>query len=285
MTDHRDDFQNDARSGDGPDFGRNEDFVRRVLGSTSGSPCRRAEEQLPDLIDGRLQGMDRQLVQAHLEHCEGCRELAVALSWATPLLPDMAEVDPGPEFTAGVLARTTQKPLAARARQAAADRLPDRLRRWWQTQVMRPGFAAEFAYAATLILVLLTAVPGAPLRGTPGQALDAVNAGVGSLPVVENAVADGLQWVFAGARRSAATGWSHLETRFEPLTADWRGRVDDTTESRFELTARFKQTVEHLEAGRLQEAGYTGKIMMDSIGEFWRQWWSDHSHNEGERHE
>ena len=58
-------------------------------------------------MDGDLEGMDRELVQAHLEHCDPCRSVAVTLGWLEPLLPGMAEIDPGPAFTARVLAQTT----------------------------------------------------------------------------------------------------------------------------------------------------------------------------------
>ena len=86
---------------------RNEDFVKNVLQRTSGSACERALNLLPELSDHQLEDLDRQLVQAHLEHCEGCRQVAVALGWLGSLLPDMAILEPGPDFTAAVLAGTT----------------------------------------------------------------------------------------------------------------------------------------------------------------------------------
>ena len=71
MSPHKRDF---------PEFDA-DDFVGGVLGRTTGGACGRAVEQLADLMDDQLQGLDRQLVQAHLEHCTDCRQLAVTMGW------------------------------------------------------------------------------------------------------------------------------------------------------------------------------------------------------------
>ena len=154
------------------------DFVRDVLARTSGSACDRACGLLPDLTDGRLETLDRQLVQQHLEHCPPCRAVAVTLGWLGGELASRACLEPGPGFTAAVLARTSGRTATARARRAAAvagtgpGGLMDRFGRWWQERILRPGYAMQSAYAATVILVLLTATPLSPFRGAPGRAQD-----------------------------------------------------------------------------------------------------------------
>ncbi|MFT7700113.1 MAG: putative anti-sigma-YlaC factor YlaD, partial [Candidatus Krumholzibacteriia bacterium] len=87
---------------------QNDAFVDGVLSRTTGQACERALGQLDDLMENRLQSFDRQLVQGHLEHCEGCRSVAVTVGWLQPLLPDMAEVKVSPDFLSGVLARTSR---------------------------------------------------------------------------------------------------------------------------------------------------------------------------------
>lgn len=168
---------------------RRDDFVRDVLARTTGSACDRALEKLPDLADGHLAELDRQLVQAHLEHCASCRSVAVVLGWVDPLLPEMAELDPGPAFTAAVVRRTTgaEHPLTRAARRGATvgpAGVLDRVARWWQRQLTRPRFALEVAYVATVILVLLATVPGAPLQRPARLAGEVIQAGPTALPLV-----------------------------------------------------------------------------------------------------
>lgn len=66
-------------------------------------------------------------------------------------LPSLAEMDPGPGFTARVLMATSWKPAPEgwRARAAAV----------WQSLVRRPRFAWEAAYVATVCWVLLFGNP------------------------------------------------------------------------------------------------------------------------------
>ena len=78
---------------------RKKEFVRDVLNRTSGSPCRRALELLPGLTDGALASLDRQLVQQHLEHCAGCRTVALVMTRLGDDLVSLADLDPGPGFT------------------------------------------------------------------------------------------------------------------------------------------------------------------------------------------
>ena len=164
------------------DPARRERFVQDVLARTSGTGCARALDMLPDLAEAGLADLDRRLVQTHLEHCASCRAVAVVLGWLGPELAGLAVVDPGPAFTARVLTATSRRAAMERERRrlTGGAGLMDRLGRWWAGQIVRPYFPLQAAYAATVILVLLTAGPWAPWRDLPGQALQAVQAGPGT---------------------------------------------------------------------------------------------------------
>ena len=251
-----------------------EDFVRNVLERTSGSPCERARTLLPDLMERSLQGLDRQLVQAHLEHCPDCRGLAVTLGWLSPLLPDMAVLDPGPDFTAAVIARTTgvlspaEKMVRAGGTIGPAAMM-DRLGRWWQEEILRPQFALQFAYVATVILVLLTALPISPFRGAPEKALQVVQARPGSIPVL----ASTLQWV--DGQSEAVTGGIHrlVRSRFEALTFDLDRRGNRSSEARGQLSIHLQGAVAGARAGELGEAGYELMQAAVSVSKAWSTWW------------
>ena len=140
-----------------------DDLVASILRATSGSPCRAAEEGLPDLVDGALDAVDVELVRGHLERCAPCTALERALLEVRRALPQMAEVDPGRAFTEAVLARTSRAPA----------------RRWvaaFQALLLRPRFALEGAYLGSVVLVGLLWLPGLPLRNLPARASHAVTA-------------------------------------------------------------------------------------------------------------
>jgi hypothetical protein len=143
-----------------------DDLVASILRATSGSPCRAAEERLPDLVDGVLDAVDVELIRGHLEGCGPCTALARALLEVGSALPQMAEVDPGRAFTEAVLVRTSRAP---RQRWAAA----------FQALLLRPRFALEGAYLGSLVFVGLLALPGA--RTLPVRASQAVTVTAGSL--------------------------------------------------------------------------------------------------------
>jgi len=138
-----------------------DDLVASILRATSGSPCRAAEERLPDLVDDVLDAVDGELVRGHLAGCVPCAALERALAEMRHALPRMAEVDPGRAFTETVLERTSRAPVS---RWAAA----------FQALLLRPRFALEGAYLGALVLVGVLAVPGLPLRALPARASHAV---------------------------------------------------------------------------------------------------------------
>jgi hypothetical protein len=163
------------------------DLTRRILDRTSGSPCDRAGQLLGARWDGPLATTDQQLLDEHLAHCAACRELALVLDHLQPLLPQLAERDPGPAFTAGVLARTTGvggiKPAPTPWLDRVAARLADAAQGLWN----RPRFALEAAWTATAILALLVWGPLAPASDQEGEdpaarAVQVITAGTGIAP-------------------------------------------------------------------------------------------------------
>ena len=159
-----------------------DDLVASILRATSGSPCRAAEERLPDLVDGLLDPVDVELMRGHLAACVPCQALEHALLETARAFPAMVEVDPGRAFTESVLARTSRAPR----------------RRWleaFQALLLRPRFALEGAYLGSLVLVGVLALPGA--RALPARASHAVVRTAGMLDTRALSV-------FAGAERAAA---------------------------------------------------------------------------------
>lgn len=270
---------------------RDEDFVQRVLANTSGSACDRACEQLPDLTDGRLTGLDRQLVQSHLEHCSGCRQVAVTLGWMGQTLPAMAEMDPGPNFLAGVLARTTAASDEATIEAQNAERRPmvsprwQQIQQWFERMYQRPSFNLEMAYVATVLVVLLTAFPGSPLRNAPGQALRVMRAGPSQLPLIGVTINSGFVWL----DEQAAGAVNNLRA----LASDGLSDVDESLDARNVRSADSRKAVsDHLDAAaealRQRDPGQAGFEITQAIHfgkQAWLQWWNVNSSDDGNRKE
>jgi hypothetical protein len=141
-----------------------ENLIRGIMQRTSGSPCGRARDLICEQTDGTLEKVDAGLLSAHSEHCADCRSLAATMAWMRRPLQELAEIDPGPQFTADVLQQTL--PLG--------QRLVRRLRRFgieWAELMRRPRIAWEAAYVGAAIIGLLFAAPISPLNQVPGQAL------------------------------------------------------------------------------------------------------------------
>jgi len=259
------------------DRARNEQFLRDVLARTSGSGCERACEQLSDLMDGTLVGMDRELVQAHLEHCDPCRSVAVTLGWLEPLLPQMAEVDPGPAFTARVLARTTghvQVPSRIPAVPVGPAGLMDRVGRWWDRQILRPGFAAQVAYAATVLLVILTSVPG-PFREVPVKALEIVQAGPVSAPVIGPAMNRASGWVGVRTEATVTAARNGLGRRLEAAGSALGQRGERTAAGRRDIQTHVEQMIRRAGDGQLGQASYEFLAVLKAGRTIWIEWWNE----------
>lgn len=123
-------------------------LTQHILARTSGPVCDQAEALL-------LEDPEHPTPAAHLDGCDRCRRFAATVAWMDVELPGLAEMPAGDGFVEAVLARTTRR-----------ERIPGwgRVRRAWTEWAQRPGFAVEFAYVATVVLVMLTATPVSPLR-------------------------------------------------------------------------------------------------------------------------
>lgn len=236
------------------------DLTAGVLHRTSGSACGRARELLPDLADRVLEGMDAALVEGHVEHCGACADLLACLERNAALLSGMAEVDPGPGFTAEVIRRTGR---------GAAAGWRHRLERWWDRLLQRPRLAWEVAYVGAMIAMLLFGTPVSPLRAVPARALElartnpvqVVEASMSPLPAVGARIAD------YGGKVWSATGGALVES-----TRPARNALGRKVASAWEMTVPLRrhgaQGWEALLAGdfqsfgaRLGEMGIDVKVM------------------------
>ncbi len=143
-----------------------EDLLAAVVQGTIGSPCRQAEEQLGDFVDGTLPAGEQELIRLHLELCPSCSGLATELAQLNEVLPRLATLDPGPGFVDRVLVATLPRSV--------------RLRRWWSRNwprwVRRPRFSVELAFVATLIVVLASGMPWSPAGAMPDKMAEWVRA-------------------------------------------------------------------------------------------------------------
>jgi anti-sigma factor RsiW len=127
--------------------GEDADLLPAVLGRTTGSPCARAEQLLPALVDDQLDANSREILQAHVAHCDGCSQVLAALQEAEQVLPALAHTAPPPGFAEAVLRATSAAP-----RRAA-------LAEWWLRILARPRASLELAYVGTVLLVVLLGNP------------------------------------------------------------------------------------------------------------------------------
>jgi len=254
-----------------------DDFVGKVMGRTSGSPCQKACDQLPALVDGKLEGLDRQLVQAHLEHCSGCRTVAVVLGWVGGELPRMAEVDPGPAFLTGVLGRTTgvvDRPEVVGERLVpGGSLLLDKLRRWWGQGLLRPNFAMEAAYVATVLVIMMATIPGSPLKGTGDKAIAMFQAGSPPLVFVEANLNQGREWI--GSRLASGTGklGNMADESWNDFENNLTDRMERTASSRGAVLDGFAAVIPLIRAGDYGEAGSQGIQTLRAVGLTWQRWW------------
>jgi hypothetical protein len=204
------------------------ELTRRILDRTSGRACGRAELLLGSRWDAEPERTDGELLAAHLDDCAACREMATILDRLQPLLPGLAEREPGPAFTARVLARTSAAqpvPGAAASGRLAGllQRLGERARRAWD----RPRFALEAAWTAAALLALLVWSPLAP-GAAADQATQIVQAGATATPellvrvdqLADSALLAGreIRGPYAGRiERQAAELRRELSRRFETV--------------------------------------------------------------------
>jgi anti-sigma factor RsiW len=174
-----------------------DELVQSILSHTTGSACAAAEEHLCQWVDGDCSSEDQEIMALHLEHCSSCSAIAAGVMELSDLLPDMAQVDPGNDFTQDVLQAT----LHARPLIFPAPRLTSCIE-WWNRLIRRPRFAWEAAYIGTLFFLLILGNPA--IRSSPWTLPDFVVQG-GSQILHETS------GVLSDRREAARRSISHLE--------------------------------------------------------------------------
>jgi hypothetical protein len=139
--------------------------VRPVLAATTGRTCGQVEWVLAG--DPRASEVELEWARDHAAHCEHCARFEAWMAALPELLPTLAERDPGPDFTAEVLLATLPGPSLG---SVFVRRVRDHVDRWQR----RPEFAQELSFVLTLALLVVTFLPGSPLRDVPRQALSVV---------------------------------------------------------------------------------------------------------------
>lgn len=139
-----------------------------VLARTSGATCGAARERLCDLVDGALDGIDRELVEAHLARCRPCAELASALARATRVLPGFAELEAPAGLEGAVLAATSRRPPVPSFDERVAG-WAERLAGWFERLAARPRISLEAAYVCTLLIFVIVGNPVAAFRETSAR--------------------------------------------------------------------------------------------------------------------
>ncbi len=125
------------------------DLVPAVLARTSGPPCGRFRELACDFVDGLLAQEWDHLARTHLEHCPDCSALVHAFRASAPVLPALAELDPGPWFSQRVLRATARKQGLTGSRK----------RKFWWEVLHRPRIALEAAYLGAAAVMMSISLP------------------------------------------------------------------------------------------------------------------------------
>lgn len=120
-----------------------------VLARTTGRSCGRVQDAIAE------GGPWSATMTAHVDECEPCARFVAVLTRCDRVLPQLAAVEADADFASDVIMATLSRPKLSRV---AWRRWLDRLERWLE----RPRAAQEFAYAITVIAVLLTATPMSP---------------------------------------------------------------------------------------------------------------------------
>lgn len=196
------------------------DLTRRILDRTSGGACSRAEDLLGSRWDATLAPLDDELLVGHLGRCTACREVALILDRLQPALPGLAEREPGPAFTARVLARTSRKQPVPNLIDRLAGHLQDRIRDAWQ----RPRLALEAAWVAAVLTALLVWSPLAP-SAAPEQATQVVRAGVGAPSELIEQVEDFTRAALVAGREVLGPRAVRLEREASEFFEDLRSRI------------------------------------------------------------
>ncbi|MFT7699163.1 MAG: hypothetical protein ACI8S7_000986, partial [Candidatus Krumholzibacteriia bacterium] len=200
------------------------------------------------------------------------------VGWLQPLLPDMAEVKVSPDFLSGVLARTSrvEAPRNLSVHPSGMAGVMDRVGRWWQEQILRPSFAPQVAYVATVILVVL--VYTTPLRTVPGQALQMISAGPTEMPIVGPLLDESSQWLEEETGRVLEAGRSRVSDKKVSVANGLRERISRTAPSRHALVEHLDNAVQE---AQVRSASGVSREMVGALQQSrgaWSLWW--HAANE-----
>lgn len=228
------------------------DLTGGVLGATSGSACGRAEALIGARTDGALTETEGRLLDAHLEHCPTCAELASTLSWVLSSLEQLAAPELDTAYTYDVLRATSS--ARARKRAGLLPRFGDRTQAWWSQQIQRPQFVWEAAFAATVALVLVFGTPVSPAREAPARALRAVQASPG--------------WVVDAIHELVGDAGEGIVDLKEELD-DKRNR---TAPDRSDLRRHGAKLGESLLQGDLSGASDGLQVVRDDLSKLWETW-------------
>jgi anti-sigma factor RsiW len=158
----------DAEAMDLSEAGGHADLLPAVLDRTTGSPCARAEELLPALVDDELDADSREILQTHVSHCEGCSRLLAVLEESRSVLPALAELQTPAGLTERVLEATSRGPQRSAFARGGLPSAASAL--GWQSVLARPRASLELAYIGTALIVVLLGNPVAAFRGAGEQA-------------------------------------------------------------------------------------------------------------------
>ncbi len=142
------------------------DLARDILLQTSGSACERVHRHLCQFVDGALDPTYTAMIGSHLHHCQSCSTLAGCLAELRQLLPDLAELNPGPNMVGAIVRVTSARrgPLRQWPKQRPV------VRQFLNRLLWRPRFSLEAAYAGALLIFILVGNPASSL----GNAYSAV---------------------------------------------------------------------------------------------------------------
>lgn len=194
------------------------DLAAAILAQTVGDRCEQSRGLLCDLIDLRLEPIDRSLMASHLENCRECDGLSDALLRFKIDLPAMAELEVPSDLTAAILGATSG---AVDARSGLADRVRDWAERLWN----RPRLAWEAGYVGAMLMWILVSVSGTDLQASlPNPAR---TTGLSVQQWRESASHLGY-WAWDWTERRSTTAIGLLREDLEPTIGKLGGSVEQT---------------------------------------------------------
>ena len=116
--------------------------------------CGDVEILLAEYVDGTLHSEAKSAVQAHLESCTECRELAGDAVAAVAFLGRVAEVEAPPELVTRILFEVTEGQSRGVVKAPLARRLFGKLLGSWIEPVMQPRWAMGMVMAALAFFML-----------------------------------------------------------------------------------------------------------------------------------